>query len=273
MKAKRKMATAVGDDDNLERVDGQIAIGTSLSTDPRAIWEFFAFNSDSSGQRKMTPTCIVNRKYPKVRDASTDIGENIVLKSRKKKRRNRVSSLPSEEPQLREILTGQEDMQEGVTGDTTKKKKKKMRVNKSVKRRLALAAIMELNLITTGLENRCLGSVELPTDNTMSDNSRINNSSSSITASFAADRLHKGSYVRGAHSHLYPDDLNDIHPLPDAGLSNAPTALPQSTIALLKPTASNAIPVENYRALKVSFFLYLFLFLVLSYGSKLLATD
>lgn len=254
MKAKRKIATAVGDEDNLERGDGQSAIGTPFSTDPRAIWQFFACNADSSSQRKMTPTCIVNRKYPKVRDASIDIGENIILKSRNKKRRNRVSSLPSEQPQLRELLTGQEDMQEGVTGDTMKKKKKKKRVNKSVKRRLALAAIMELNLITTGLENRCLGSVELPTDNTISDNSRINNSSSSTTASFAADRSHRGSYVRNAHSHLYSDDLNDIHPLTNGGLSTAPTALPQPTIALPKPTASNAVPVENYRALKVSYF-------------------
>ena len=260
------MVTAVGDEDNLERGDGQPAIGTPFSTDPRAIWQFFACNADSSGQRKMTPTCIVNRKYPKVRDASTDIGKNIVLKSWKKKRRNRVRNLPSEQPQLREILTGQEDMQEGVTGDTTKKKKKKKRVNKSVKRRLALAAIMELTLITAGLENRCLGSVELPTDNTMRDNSRINSSSSttSTTASFAADRSHKGSYVRGAHSHLYSDDLNDIHPLPDRGLSNAPAAFQ-------KPTASNAIPVENYRALQVSFFLFLYHFL--SYGFKLSAID
>ena len=263
------MATAVGDVDNLERGDGQPAIGTLFSTDPRAIWQFFACNADSSGQRKMTPTCIVNRKYPKVRDTSTDIGENIVLKSRKKKRRNRVSSLPSEQPQLRELLTGQEDMPEGVTGDTTKKKKKKKRVNKSVKRRLALAAIMELNLITAGLENRWLGSAELPTDNTMRDNSRINNSSSSYTASFAADRCYKGSHVRGAHSHLYPDDLNDIEPLPYGGSWNAPTALPQPTIAVLKPTASNAIRVENYRALQVTCFLILFL----RHSSKLSAND
>jgi hypothetical protein len=247
MKAKRKMATAVGDEENLERGYGQPAIGTPLSTDPRAMWQFFACNADSSGQRKMTPTCIVNRKYPKVRDASTDIGENFVLKSRKKKRRNRVSSLPSEQPQLREIITGQEDKQESGTGDTTKKKKKKKRVNKSVKRRLALAAIMELNLITTGLENRCLGSIELPTDDTISDDSRINNRSSSTTATSAADRLHRGSYVRSAHSYLYSDDLNDIEPLPHGILSNAPTAFQ-------KPTASNAISVENYRALQVSYF-------------------
>ena len=123
---------------------------------------------------------------------------------------------------------------------------------------------MELTLITAGSENRCLGSVELPTDNTMSDNSRVNNSRSSTNASFAADRSHRGSYVRGAHSHLYSDDLNDIHPLPDRGLSNAPAAFQ-------KPTASNAIPVENYRALQVSFFLFLYHFL--SYGFKLSAID
>ena len=246
------MVTADGVEHHHERGNCQPAIGSPFCTDPRTIWQFFASNADSSGQRKMTPTCIVNRKYPKVRDASSDIESN-VLKSRKKKRRNGVISLPSEQPQLGELLTGQDDMIESGTGDTTKKKKKKKRVNKSVKRRLALAAIMELNLIITGSENRCRGSVNSPTDITLSDSSGIYNSSSTVTAPYAADRLHSGSYVRGEHSHYYSHDLNDIHRPPHGRLWNAPTALP-------KPTASNAIPIESYRALQVSYVLFLFLF-------------
>ena len=235
MRKKIKMSTADGDEINLRKVHCQAAIDDSSRTDPKVIWQFFANNADSLARRKMTPTCTVNRKITRLRDVSGDAVEETVVKVSKKRRRTGVTTLLHEESQVRKLCAGQTDILESGAGDCKKKKK---RVNKSVKRRRALAAKEVLNVTMAGLKNPSgqgqLVELELPSDCTGSGLVSSDESPATVRGTVIVTVPGAGAALR---VHRCIDTDADVWSQGNHSL---------------EPDSSKAFfPIDNYRSLQV----------------------
>ena len=245
MKKKRKISTSDGDETNLSKGSCQPALETTFRTDPKTIWKFFASNADSSGQFKMTPTCVVRRNFPILRNISDDTEKKIISKVRKKRQRNGATSLLPDKLQLKEVFRHKSDTLESEAVDSMKKKKKKKRVNKSVKRRLALAT--EAYILTTTGSESCLRRLAEPaTDHAISSDSR--SFDSTVPVSLAAEKAHRCSNVRSGGRHFSFDDIDGGHPQ-SQGISF------NSAFNFSMPKSSKAFPIENYKTLKVFYLL------------------